>query len=123
MQGNRRTYIGLAIVAVVAFAIVALPDGDAATSFVSGLLRAVFLGLLGISGARLYRQRSDWFAELPDRHRGLLYGSIALALLAIIATARFGDLGVAGILVEVLILMGCAGAAFWVWRESRRFAY
>lgn len=123
MRGGRRTYIGIAIIAAIAFAIVALPEGDAATTLVTGLLRAVFLAVLGISAARLYRQRSDWFAELPDRHRGLLYGAIALALLAIVGTARFGDLGFAGILIEVLILIGCAGAAFWVWRESRRFAY
>lgn len=123
MRGGRRTYIGIAIVAVLAFAIVALPEGEAATTLVSGLLRAVFLAILGISAARLYRQRSDWFAELPDRHRGLLYGSVALALLTIVGTARFGELDFAGILLEVLILIGCAGAAFWVWRESRRYAY
>lgn len=123
MQGGRRTYIGIAIVAVIAFAIVALPEGDAFTTFVTGLLSATFLGLFAISGARIYRQRSDWFAELPDRHRGLLYGAIAVAILAIVGTARFGELGFAGILIEVLLLIACAGVAVWVWRESRRYAY
>lgn len=123
MQGGRRTYIGIAIVAVIAFAIVALPEGDAFTTFVTGLLSATFLGLFAISGARIYRQRSDWFAELPDRNRGLLYGAIAVAILAIVGTARFGELGFAGILIEVLLLIACAGVAVWVWRESRRYAY
>lgn len=123
MQGGRRTYIGIAVVALIAFGIVALPEGDAAATFVTSLLSAIFLGLLGISAARLYRQRSDWFAELPDKHRALLYGAIAVAILAIVGTARFGELGFAGILIEVLLLIACAGAAFWVWRESRRYAY
>ncbi|MGB0871598.1 MAG: hypothetical protein ACPGWS_09115 [Solirubrobacterales bacterium] len=123
MSGGRRTYIGIAVIAMLALGIVALPEGQNVADLVTGLLGATFLAVLAISAARLYRARSDWFAELPDRHRGLLYGAVAVALLSIVGTARFGELGFAGILLEVLILMACAGAAFWVWRESRRFVY
>lgn len=123
MQGGRRTYIGIVVVALAALGIVALPNGEAAATFVTGLLSAVFLALFAIAGARIYRQRSDWFAELPDKHRGLLYGAFAVALLAIVGTARFGELGFGGILIEVLLLIACAGVAVWVWRESRRYAY
>lgn len=122
MSGGRRTYIGLAVVALLAFALVATPDADGVANVVTGLLRAAFMAVIAVAVARLYRARSGWLAELPERNRGLLYGAVATALLVIVGTARFGSIGVGGILIEVLLLMGCAGAAVWVWYESRRYA-
>jgi hypothetical protein len=121
MRDRRRTYIGIAVIALLALAVVALPNGDAGASMVQNLIQSAFLAILAIAAVRLYRSQSEWFSGLPDRDRGILYGSIAIAILVIVATARFGDLGVGGIILEILILGACGGAAFWVWRESRRW--
>ncbi len=121
VSDRRRTWIGLGVVALVALAVVALPDGDSAASFISLLVQAAFYTVLAIAATRAYRDRGEWLSELPERNRGILYGAISIGLLAIIATPKFGDLGFGGILLEILILGACIGAAVWVWRESRRW--
>lgn len=121
MNDRRRMYIGIAAILVIAFLIVALPDGASATRLVSGALQAAFLAAIAVTLTRLYYSQRDWLSALPDNHRGALYASGAVALLAIVGTSRFGDLGFGGILLMILILGACAGTAFWVWRESRRY--
>lgn len=121
MNDRRRTWIGIAVIAVAALGIVALPDGESAARFVSGLVQAAFYTVLAIAAIRFYRERRDWLVDLPDRNRGILYGAISIALLSLVATPKFGDLGFGGILLEILILCACLGAVVWVWRESRRW--
>ena len=121
MSDRRRTWIGLAVIALIALAVVALPEGDSAATFISLLVQTAFYSVIAIVATRTYRDRGEWLGELPERNRGILYGAIAVALLVIVATPKFGDLGFGGVLLEILILGGCVGAAFWVWRESRRW--
>ena len=121
MSDQRRMYIGIGAILVIAFLVVALPDGKSATRLIGGAIQAAFLAAIGVSLAQLYRRQTDWLGSLPENHRAALYASGAIALLAIVATSRFGDLGFGGILLMILILGVCGGTAFWVWRESRRY--
>jgi hypothetical protein len=124
MEDRRRnTYIGLAVIALVALAIVALPSGGDFTRFVSDALQAAFLAAIAVSVARLYRSQSMWLSALSDRDRGILYGAGAIATLTIVADERWREIGNGGRVAQWCIVGACAFAAYWVWRESKRYSY
>ena len=119
---RKQTWIGLAIIALVALVIVALPSGGTVVTVITDSLQAAFLLLLGLAAARLYRTQSFWLSSLSDRDRGILFGAIAVAVFAIAAKERFQSLGSGGLLLMYAVVAACGLAAFWVWRESRRYA-
>lgn len=122
MDGDRRrTIIGIGVILLVALALVALPRGGDVIEVVSAALQAAFLAALAVAGRHLYRIRSSWLAELPDRDRGVLFGALAVALLTIVGKSRFDSLGGGGVLLWIVVLASCGLAVFWVWNESRRY--
>jgi hypothetical protein len=122
MENPRRTVIGLAIIALVALAIVALPGGGAATQLVNNALQAGFLVMIAYGLVRLYRTQGEWLSRLTDRDRGIVYGAVAVGLLAIVAAGRFRQLWDGGIVLVVVILAACGAAIHQVWRRSRNWA-
>ena len=56
-------------------------------------MQAAFLAAAAWSGWMLYRTRSSWLAELPDRDRGILYGALATALLTLVGRGQFEEIG------------------------------
>ncbi|MFT4048921.1 MAG: hypothetical protein QM648_03690 [Solirubrobacterales bacterium] len=121
MNNPRRTWIGLAGIALVALLIVAMPSGGSFVSLVGNAIQAIFLILIGYSLVQLYRNQSEWLSGLTDRDRGIVYGAIAIGTLAIVAVDRFRDLWNGGIVLVILIVGACAGAIYWVWQNSRRW--
>lgn len=121
MANPRRTWIGIAVLALVALAIVALPSGGAFVSLLSNTINAVFLVLIAFGLVALYRNQREWLSGLSDRDRGIVYGAISVGLLAIVAKGRFEALWNGGIVLMILVLASCAFAIWWVWRESRRW--
>lgn len=121
MNNPRRTWIGIAIIALVALAIVALPEGGSFVELVSRTINAVFLVLIGLSLAALYRNQRQWLLELSDRDRGIIYGAFAIGTLSLVAYSRFQDLWNGGVVLMLMILAACGFAVYWVWRESRRW--
>lgn len=119
---RRRRWIGIGAILVIAAAFVALPGGDDAKNVIGAALQAAFLAGAAWAGWTMYRARSSWLAELPDRDRGILYGALAVALLAIVGRGRFSEFG-GGVVVWAAILAGCGFAVYWVWRESRRYGF
>lgn len=120
---RRRTYIGVAAIAVVAFLIVAAPSGGDFMEVVSGALQAGFLAAIAVSAVRFYRERSMWISSLPDRHRALLIGAVATALFTIVADGRFREIGSGWVLPWLAVLAACGFTVLWVWRESRRYSF
>lgn len=118
---NRSTYIGIAVIALVALAIVALPGGSTAQLLISGILRATFLAAIAWSGTRLYYARREWLSMLEDKTRGVLYGALAVALVAIVSVGKYTPLNFAGVMIYMFLFAGCAAALYWVWTESRRY--
>lgn len=121
MQWSRSTYIGVAAIALIALAFVALPGGGTAMTLISGTLQAAFLSAIAWSGTRLYYGRRDWLSQLEDRTRGVLYGALALALVAIVSLGKYTPLDFAGVMIYIALFAGCAAALYWVWTESRRY--
>ena len=93
----------MAIVLAIAAAVYLLPGGGrAASTFESALWVAFGVGL-GYLGLRLYREQRVTLHSLGDRHRGLLYGAIALGAVAVLARSRLWQTSLGGILWFALV--------------------
>jgi hypothetical protein len=121
VNNPRRTWIGLGIIALVALLIVAMPSGGSFVSLVNNTINAVFLTIIAFGLVRLYRSQGEWLSSLTERNRGIVYGAFAAGTLAIVAVDRFRELWNGGIVLVILILVGCGAAVYWVWRDSRRW--
>lgn len=121
MSGDRANLLrGLGIVALIALAIVLLPGGGEGLDLFVDALTCLFLAAIATTGWRLYNSQQFWLNALSDTLRATLYGAIAVALFAIAADPRFETLRGGGLL-QIVVLVGCGGAVYWVWRESRRY--
>ncbi len=89
-----KTARNVAIVLLIAAAVYFLPNGDhAANTFESVLWIAFGVGI-GYVGLRGYREYRVALHGLGDRHRGLLYGSVAGAVFVYAARARMWQTGI-----------------------------
>jgi hypothetical protein len=109
----------VAIVLVIAAAVYLLPGGGrAASTFEAALLAAFALGI-GYLGLRLYREHRVAIHSLGDRHRGLLYGGLALAYFALMARARMWQTGLGELVWFVIVGLVIASlmAVYRRWRS------
>ncbi len=110
----------MAIVALIAAAVFVLPGGGRAASTFEGVLVVAFgVGIVYL-GLRLYRENRVALHSLGDRHRGLLYGAIALALFLIMARARMWNTGL-GELLWFTLVGGAVYALLAVYRHWRAY--
>ena len=110
----------IAIIAVVALAIVALPGGGTAADTVLAVISLAFLAAIAWFGFRLYKENQFTLMSLTDNHRALLYGGVALAFAALVATPRLLGNGF-GTVVWLAMLAAAGGSLYYVWNESRRY--
>jgi TRAP-type C4-dicarboxylate transport system permease small subunit len=110
----------IAIIALVALAIVAVPGGGETAATVLAVISLAFLAAIVWFGWRLYRENQFTLTSLTDEHRALLYGAIALAFMALVATPELWTSGI-GTLVWFAMLGAAVGALYYVWVESRRY--
>jgi hypothetical protein len=112
----------IAIIVLLAAAVWKLPGGgDTSNAILTLLLVILWAGVL-FFGYRIYMEHRMTIHSLDDRMRALLYGSLVVIVLTLVATSRLwnqaGGLG-------VLIWFGLLGLAAWgiatVWRAYREF--
>jgi hypothetical protein len=112
---NALIIVGLALVVWL------VPGGGTGSSTIYNLLTILLTAGLLFFGYRLYMEHRATIFGLGDQQRGVLYGSVALALLALLATSRLWDEGGLG----VLIWMGLIGLAAWgmfrVWKTYSEY--
>ena len=111
----------LGVVALIALAFTVLPGGGSALDVAVAFLTIVFLAAIAILGYRLYMQYRIDLDSLEPNARLALYGSIALAILTIIATDRLFDAGGAGIIGWFALLALCSYGIYWVWTQYRSY--
>jgi type IV secretory pathway TrbD component len=119
---DRNTHLrNFAILILIAVAVWQLPGGGTATDTVSNILGLLFAGGLVFFGYRMYMQNRQSLFMLEDKVRALLYGSIGLIALALIATSRLWDEGGFG----ALVWLGLIGAGVYgcvtVYRAAREY--
>ena len=111
----------IAIVVVLALAVWKLPGGGAAGVTASNLLGVAFVGGLVFLGYRVYLERREVLLGLEERQRGVLYGSLALAAFALVATRRMWDAGGLGAMLWLLLLVAAGWGVYGVWRAWQAY--
>jgi hypothetical protein len=106
----------VAIILAIAVAVWKLPGGGTAANTIGNIFSVLFIGGLFFLGYRLYMERRDVLMGLEERQRGLLYGALALAAFALIATRRMWDAGGLGAVIWMAMLGASAYAIYSVWR-------
>ncbi len=106
----------VAIILVIAVAVWKLPGGGTAANTIGNVFAVFFIGGLFFLAYRLYMERRDVIMGLEERQRGLLYGALALAAFALIATRRMWDAGGLGAVIWMAMLGASAYAIYSVWR-------
>jgi hypothetical protein len=86
-----RTARNVAIVALIAAAVFLLPGGGQAASTFEAVLLVGFGVGIGYLGLRLYRENRVALHGLGDRHRGLLYGTLALGAFVVLGQKRMWE--------------------------------
>jgi hypothetical protein len=116
------TVRNIGIVLVLAAAIAFVPGGGTTADVIGGVLSTLILVSLVFFVVRLYREHRLDLEGLGDRWRGLLYGAIGIAVLAMAARPRLRAQGEGGTLVWVALLAGAAYTVYLVWRHYREYA-
>ena len=111
----------IAIIIVLAVAVWKLPGGGTASATVSNVLSVLFGGGLLFLGYRVYMERRETIMGLDDRLRGVLYGSLALAAITLVATRKWWNAGGVGTLVWLVLMCLALYGVYYVWRAYRTY--
>ncbi|HEY0515973.1 MAG TPA: hypothetical protein VGD00_02530 [Solirubrobacteraceae bacterium] len=115
-----RTARNVLIVLGLGAAIYYIPGGGRAASAFEAFLWGVFALGIAYLGMRMYRENQFRLMALGDRHRGLLYGGVGLALFCYMSRSRLWETGL-GELAWFVLLGLCAYAFLEVYRHSRSY--
>ena len=122
MGPDRNTHLRNAgIVLLLAVAVWQLPGGNTAAAVVSNVLGIAFAAGLVFFAYRMYMENRSSLFVLEDKVRALLYGSIVLIALALVATRRLWDEGGLGVLVWLALIGAGAYGCVTVYRASREY--
>jgi hypothetical protein len=109
------------IILLLAAAVNFLPGGDEGSNAVGNLLTIIFFSGLAFLAYRLYMENRETLGILDDKLRALLYGSFAVAALAIAATSRLWNEGGAGALLWFALLAAAGYGLVTVYRAYREY--
>ena len=118
---RNRLIRNFAILLLLAVAVWQLPGGSAATGTINNLLGLIFAGGLVFLGYRMYMEHRESIFSLGERQRAIMYGAIALAAFALIATGRLWDAGGLGAMLWLLMLGASGWALYSVWRAYKTY--
>jgi hypothetical protein len=110
----------IAILVAVAAAVYFIPGGGRATSAFETALWVAFGAGFGMFGVRLYRENRVALHGLGDRHRGVFYAGLALAVFEFAARGRLWETGF-GELAWWALLALTIYAFMEVWRHWRSY--
>jgi hypothetical protein len=120
VSGRLKTARNVAIVALIAAAVYFLPSGGRFAHTFEALLYIGFGVAIGYIGLRFYREHRVALHSLGERYRGLLYGSIALAVFLWMSYSRMWNTGL-GELLWFVLASGVAYAWFAIFRRWRAY--
>ena len=111
----------IAIVLLLAVIVWQVPGGNSASNTISNLLGVIFIGGMLFFGYRMYMEHRDTIFGLGERQRGILYASIALAAITLVATGRMWDAGGLGAMLWLAFIGAAVYGLYSVWRAYREY--
>ena len=111
------------ILIIVALAVVVwlVPGGGTGSATIYNLLTIVLTAGLLFFGYRLYMENRATIFGLGDNQRALLYGCVAVATIALLATNRLWNAGGLGALVWFALLSLAGWGIYRVWRAFSEY--
>ena len=110
----------VAIVALLALGVWALPGGGTAAAFVGALLFVLLTIGLGLFAARMYLEYRTTMYAMGDRYRAMLYGALGAAVFALASGPKLFSTG-AGTVVWFALMGAAAYALYLVFRHAREY--
>ena len=98
-----------------------LPGGDTGSNTVYNLLTVLLTAGLIFFAYRLYMEHRATIFGLEDRQRGILYGAVALAGFALIATSKLWNEGGLGALIWIALIALAGYGIYTVWRTYQEY--
>ena len=111
------------ILIIVALALIVwlVPGGGSGSSTIYNLLTIILTAGLLFFGYRLYMEHRATIFGLGDQQRAVLYGSLTMAALALLATSRLWVAGGLGALIWIGLLALAAWGIFRVWKTYSEY--
>lgn len=110
----------IAIIAVLAFFVAAVPGGGEVARGAVALLTMCFLAVLGFAGYRLYRQNQLTYFSLDATRRAVLIGSAGAIVLMIAGADELTASGL-GLFVWLAVLGIAIFAIVRVWTDAHTY--
>jgi len=111
----------IAIVIALAVIVWQVPGGGTSAATINNILGLIFIGGLLFFGYRLYMENRDTIFGLGERQRGILYASVALGAITLVATQRMWDSGGLGAVFWLAFISLAAFGLYSVWRAYREY--
>jgi hypothetical protein len=111
----------IAIVLLLAVIVWQVPGGGTSAATINNILGLIFIGGLLFFGYRMYMENRDTIFGLGERNRGILYASVALAGITLVATQRMWDAGGLGAVLWLAFLGLSVYGLFMVWQAYREY--
>jgi hypothetical protein len=109
------------IVLLLAVIVWQVPGGNSASNTISNLLGVIFIGGMLFFGYRMYMENRDTIFGLGERQRGILYASVALAAITLVATGRMWDAGGLGAVLWLAFIGAAVYGLYTVWHAYREY--
>ena len=121
MSDRNKNIRNFAIVILIAVAVWKLPGGGTASITIANIFTVLFVAGTLFFGYRMYMEHRETLFVLEERQRGLLYGALALAAFALVATHRMWEAGGLGGLLWLAMLGAAGWAIYSVWRAYKTY--
>lgn len=110
----------IAIIAVLAFVVAAVPGGGNAATAIVTAISIAFLATIAMAGYQVYRSQRLSIMSLSDRQRGILLGAVGLIVLMIAGADEMLDTGL-GTLAWIGLIAAAVIAIWRLYLESQTY--
>jgi drug/metabolite transporter (DMT)-like permease len=111
----------IAIVVALALVVWLAPGGGEGADFINQLLGAIFIVLMALGCAILYRRFRGEIFSLGDTWRFALYAAVGIAIVTVAASRRLFDTG-AGAVLWFGLIGGASYTLYLVWQRHRSYS-
>jgi peptidoglycan/LPS O-acetylase OafA/YrhL len=112
----------IGIVVVLGLVVWLVPGGGEGASFVMQLLNAIFIVLMALGAALLYRNYRGEIFALGDQWRFALYAAVGVAIVTVAASGRLFAAGGAGAVAWVALIGAASYTLYLVWQQHRSYS-